>query len=123
MKFKPQRLYKVHSNYFIYNLFEPNENHRHKNFKAFFDFKNHLIKYPPKTKSPNWRVEPLFMLTEFIFPLIWMLGVSFYIDKMTMCFKGHHADKKGLCTKKNVVDYRHMIFVRKDTHITRTIFS
>ena len=57
------------------------------------------------------------MLMEFIFPLIGMLGVAFYIDEMTMRFKGHYADKKGLCKKKNVMDYRHMIFVRKDTHI------
>ena len=29
----------------------------------------------------------------FIFTLIWMLGVTSYIDEMTMNFKSHHADK------------------------------
>ena len=28
-----------------------------------------------------------------IFPLIWMLGATFFMDEMTMCIKGHHADK------------------------------
>ena len=69
MKFKPQRVDKVHTNYFVYNLFGPNENLRHNKFKAFFDFQNHLIKPPPKIIS-NWRVKPLIMSKELIFPLI-----------------------------------------------------
>ena len=32
------------------------------------------------------------MWMEFIFPLIWMLGVTFSMDEMTMCFKGHHTE-------------------------------
>ena len=43
--------------------------------------------------------------------------VSFSIYEMIMFFKGHHADKKGWCTKQNVMDDRHMLFVIKDTHI------
>ena len=93
MKFKPHKLDKVHANYFIYNLFGPNANLRHNKFKAFFACQNHLIK-PPLKKSPNWRVQPLLMSMEFIFPLILMLGVAFYIDEMIMRFKGHHAEKK-----------------------------
>ena len=61
--------------------------------------KNHLIKTPPKTKSPDWRVQPLLMSIEFIFSLIWMLGVTISIDKMTMRFKGHHVDKKMMMYK------------------------
>ena len=34
-----------------------------------------------------------------------------------MCFKGHHTYKKGLCKNQKVMDYRHMLFVRKDTRI------
>ena len=47
--------------FFIYNIFGPNTNRRHVNSWALFDFKNHLIKPTPKTKSPNWRVQPLLM--------------------------------------------------------------
>ena len=117
MKLNPQQVYKVHANYFIYNLFGPNANRRHKKFKAFFAYQNHLIIPPPKTKSPNWRVQPLLMSMKFLFPLIWLLGVAFSIDEKTMHFKGRHADKKGRCKKKKVMDYTHMLFVRKDTHI------
>ena len=93
MKFKPQRVDKVHGNDFIYNSFGPNANLYHKNFKAFFACHYHLIKTPPKTQYPNWRVQPLLMWVDFIFPLIWMLGVALSIDEMTMRFKGHHTEK------------------------------
>ena len=86
---------KVHVNDFIYNLFGPNENYRHNKFKALFAFQNHLIKPTPKTKYPNWRVQTIPMLTEFIFLLIWILGVAFSIYETTIRFKVHHADKKG----------------------------
>ena len=33
------------------------------------------------------------MLMEFIFPPIWILGVAFYTDEMTMRFKGKHEKK------------------------------
>ena len=46
-----------------------------------------------------------------------MLDVAFYIDEMTMRFKGYLAGKRGLCKNQKVMDYRHMIFVRKDIHI------
>ena len=45
MKFKPLLVDKVHRNYFIYNLFEPNSNRHHKNFRALFACPNHLIKH------------------------------------------------------------------------------
>ena len=33
------------------------------------------------------------MWMNFVFPLIWMLGVTFSMDEMTMRFKGHHTDR------------------------------
>ena len=36
---------------------------------------------------------------EFIFTLIWMLGVTFYMDEMTMISKGHHEDKTSMTHK------------------------
>ena len=32
------------------------------------------------------------MWMEFIFTLIFIIGVTFYMDKMTMRSKGHHAE-------------------------------
>ena len=40
-----------------------------------------------------------------------------FIDETTMSFKVHHGEKKGWCTNQKVMDYRHMLFVRKYTHI------
>ena len=99
MKFKPERVYKVHVNDLIYNLFGPNSNLRQNNFKALFACQNHLMKLPPK-KIPNLKVKPLLMSMEFIFPLIWMLGVAFSIDEMTRHFKGHHTDKRRITYKE-----------------------
>ena len=84
---------KIHGNYFIYNLFGPNTNRRKNNFKELFDFQKTLIKPPPKTQFPNWKVQPLTMWTDSIFPLIWMICVTISIDEMTMNFKGNHSDK------------------------------
>ena len=50
MKFKSQRVDKVHGNYFIYNLFGPDSNRRHKKSKSLFACQNHWIKPPPKNK-------------------------------------------------------------------------
>ena len=46
-----------------------------------------------------------------------MLDVTFSMDEINMCFKGRHAEKLGLRTKQKMVDYIHMIFLRKDTYI------
>ena len=85
---------KVHGIFFIYNVFGTNANQRHKNFKALLACQNHLIKPPPITNFPYWRLQPLIMLLKFIIPPILMLGVAFYIDEMTIRFKGFHAYKK-----------------------------
>ena len=39
---------------------------------------------------------------KFIFPLICMIGVSFYVDKITMRFKGNHLYKKRIMYKSEV---------------------
>ena len=99
VKFKPQRVDKVHVNDFIYNLFGPNENCHNNNFRTIFACQNHLIKHSTKTKSPNCRVQPLIMLMQFILPLIWMLGVDFLMNEITMHFNGHYAEKKMITYK------------------------
>ena len=40
------------------------------------------------------------MLMEFIFPLIWMIGVEFSMDEIIMRFKDNHADKKMMTYKE-----------------------
>ena len=40
---------------------------------------------------------------NFIFPLLWLLGIAILIDEMTMRFKGKHADKQRI-TYKNEGD-------------------
>ena len=72
---------KVHGNDFIYNLFGPNTKRRHQNFKGSFSCQKTLIKPPPKPKFPNCKVQTLLLCMEFIFPLIWMLGVTISIYK------------------------------------------
>ena len=42
--------------------------------------KNSLDKPPPKTQPPNCKVKPLLICRDFIFMLIWMLGVIFSRD-------------------------------------------
>ena len=70
----------------------------------------------PKIIS-NCMVQPLIMLMEFISTIIWILGFTLTIDAMTIRLKGHHWGGKGLSAKQNAVYYRHMLFVRNDTHI------
>ena len=42
------------------------------------------------------------MWVEFILPLIWVLGVTFSMDEMTMDFKIHHAEKISITYKYEV---------------------
>ena len=98
-KFKKQHVDKLHENYFIYNSFGPDEKCYHKNFKALFACQKTLVKYPPKTQFTNWKVQPLLMWIEFIFPLIWIIGLTFYLNEITMSFKVRHADKISMTYK------------------------
>ena len=68
-------------------------------FKAFFSVQDPSIKLPPRDKWPNWKVRPLIKWMNFVFPLVWSIGVSFSIDEMTMRFKGKHKDKRRITYK------------------------
>ena len=52
-----------------------------------------MIKPPPKSLFPNWKVYSLLMWIEFIFLLIWMIDDIFNMEETNMRFKGHHAEK------------------------------
>ena len=55
-----------------------------------------LIKPPPKTYFKNWKLQTHLMSMEFIPPLIFMLGVTFYKDGITMHLNIHHVEKIGV---------------------------
>ena len=108
---------KVHGNDFIYNLFGPNENHCHKNFRVLFTCQNHLIKHSLKTDFTNWRVNIFLYWWNLYFQSFGHLVPPFTYMKWPCVSKITMRTKKGWRTNKNVKDYRHMLFVRKDTHI------
>ena len=98
-KFKSQGEDKVHGNDFVFRSFGTNAERRHKHFKAFFACQNPMINPPERKHYPNWKVRPIITWMNYIFPTIWMLGVAFSIDEMTMGFKGKHADKRRITYK------------------------
>ena len=65
----------------------------------------------------NWKVQPILMWMEFIFPIIWMLGVTFSVDEITMIFKGHHVEKINMTYKTEGDGLKTDDIFRKDTHI------
>ena len=99
-KFKPQREDVCHGNDFIYHAFGPRAAHRHKEFKAFLAYQNPAIDTPSKTKFPNWKVRPLILWMNYIFPRAWNLGQEFSIDEMTIGFQGRHRDKRRITYKR-----------------------
>ena len=92
-KFRPKLEDKVHGNDFIYTSFRPNAGHRHRHFKAFFACQDPDIEPPNSSLYPNWKVQTMIMYMKFICPLVWLLGLEFSVDEMTMVFKGKHKDK------------------------------
>ena len=99
LKFRSQHQDKVHGNDFIHRSFGPNSERRHKHFKAFFSCQNPAIDIPDRSKNPNWKVRPLLTWMNFIFPTMWLLGICFSIDEMTMRFQGQHKDKQRITYK------------------------
>ena len=99
MKFKPQSVDKIPRYYFVYNSFGTNANHHYRHFRAFFACQNKPIEPTPRTKIPNWKVNPLFMCMNYIYTLIWIIDVAFSIYEIIMCFKGHHAEKISIVHK------------------------
>ena len=97
--FKPQRTDKVHGNDFIYGAFGPNSERRHKHFKCFFACQNPSIEITPRAKYPNWKVRPKITLMNYIYPCVWLLGESIYMDVTTILFQGMHKNKQWITYK------------------------
>ena len=102
-KFRPDHVDEVHVNNFIYNSFGSNAERRHRYFKAFFSLQDPSIKVPERSLFPNWKVCPILKSLNYICPLIWLLGIAFSIDEMTMRFQGKRVDKIRI-TYKNEGD-------------------
>ena len=54
---------------------------------------------PPRKNAPNWKVKPLLDWTNFLFKFIWLLGVAFSVNEMTIGFQGQHSDKLRITYK------------------------
>ena len=72
------------------------------------------------------------MWMDFIFSLIWMLGVTFSMDEMTMRFKGQHEEKISMTYKEEAdvlqtydifqKGYTYLIFIYNDP-VSGTYFT
>ena len=62
-----------------------------------------VIDCPSRKKYPNWKVWSPLKWMNFIFKLVWLVGIYCAIDEMTIGFQGMHADKKHI-TYKNKGD-------------------
>ena len=92
----------VHGKDFVHQSFKGkiNMHRRHRHFKAFFSCQDPMMEPPPRDKYPNWKIQPLFLWMNYIFPKMWLLGVDISVDEMTMRFKGKHVDKLRITYKK-----------------------
>ena len=93
-KLRPQSEDQLHGNDFIYHSFGANAERRHWHFKTFLAVQDPAIETPSRKKFLNWKVRPLLDYLTFPFPLIWIVGIGFAIDEMTIGFQGMHADKR-----------------------------
>ena len=99
-KFKSQTEDIFHGKDFIKISFDSNLERRHKIFKEFFSMQDPSIHTPSRDAFPYWKVRPLLKWMNFLFFLVWALEIEFLIDKMTMCFKGKHHDKRRITYKQ-----------------------
>jgi hypothetical protein len=89
----------VHGSDFVYHAFGGGAERRHRQFKAFFSVQNPAIDPPSRKRYPNWKVRPLLVWMNYIFPLTWLLGKKFSVDEQTIGFQGNHQDKKRITYK------------------------
>ena len=98
-KFRPQSVDEVHGNDFVSRSFGARAELRHRQFKAFFAVQNPAIETPCRKRYPNWKIRPLLLWMNLIFPLAWLLGKKFSVDEQTIGFQGNHKDKKRITYK------------------------
>jgi len=79
-KFKPQIEDTVYSNDFIYHLFGPNTTRRNFHFKTFLGVQDPATQNPPRTKYHNCKIIPLIKWMNYVFTLVWMVGLFFAVD-------------------------------------------
>ena len=98
-KFNLQLVYNVHGKEYIYKSLGTNAERRHRHFKAFFATQDPVIDPPKRGIFPNWKVRPMLTWPNYIYALIWILGLVFLVDEMAMGFKGRHKYQKQITYK------------------------
>ena len=93
MKFNTQAKDRINGNDFIANTLRyPHHTigprRCHQQFKAFLSLQDPCIPEPSQEKYPNWKIRPLLVWMNYIFPMGWLLGLAISIDKMTIRFQG-----------------------------------
>ena len=76
-KSKPQIFDPVHRKDVVYNALDVNAVCCHRHFRAFFSCRNPLIETPSRESFPNWKVCPILLWINLVFPMIWLLRVAF----------------------------------------------
>ena len=97
--FSPQTKDLIHGKYFLYQSLEENAVRQHTHFKAFFSMCNPMIHSPSRKKFPNWKIRPMLLWMNFLFLTIWLMGLAFSVNEMTMGFQGRHKDKQRITYK------------------------
>ena len=99
-KVRPQKVDAVHGNDFVARGLGANAALKHRYFKAFWSVQDPCLPPPDRSKSPNWKVEPLLDHMNAVNKRAWKPGPDLSVDEMTMRFKGKHKDKRRITYKK-----------------------
>ena len=93
MKFRPKYRDKVRGNDFIHSSFGKL---RYKHFKAFLAVYNPTVDTPDRISYNNCNICLILTWMDYIFPLVWLLGVEISADKKMMSFKGRLKDNNHI---------------------------
>ena len=92
MNFIPQYRDKVHGNNFIQSSFRNNLDIHHKHLKEFLAYHKPEIETRDRRSYSNRKNYPILILMNYIFTLIWLLGVEISVDVIMIRFKRYHKD-------------------------------
>lgn len=79
--------------------------------KDIFATQNPAIKTTCRKLYPNWKIRNLLKLTNRNMPIIWMRGIAFSIDEITIGFQDKPKGKRKLHTKLKKMAFRLMYCV------------
>ena len=99
MKFRSQEEDPVNGSDLCHRVFGINGVTRAKEFKAFFASVNPLIAAPPRSRSPNHKVDPMLHHLMMISKEAVVVGKNISVDEMDISFQGQHSDKQRISYK------------------------